>query len=188
MPSIYFLRHSKAAPNADDRKRELTSEGIALAQARRESLGNPKFGLVIHSDRLRTEQTARIVAGLAQDEPTITLSHLMTSNGKAPWDARIDAAYMALGNAPLKEFLEVAGREMGAFCRVAVEALMYVVHQSDDENILIVGHGILTQAICHHLTFGANDNFLTDVVDECQGYELEFNPVLEDASLVRNIK
>jgi phosphohistidine phosphatase SixA len=187
MPSIYFLRHSKAAPDTDDRKRQLTSEGIVLAQARRESLGSPKFSTVIHSDRLRTEQTARIIAGLAQDEPTIALPHLMTS-GEAPWEVRINAAYTALGNAPLKEFLDVAPREMDVFCRIAMAALVYATAQNNGGDILIVGHGILTQAICRYLTHGGRGEFLTDIVDECQGYQLQFNSEPEFSMLVRLIK
>lgn len=174
LTSIVFLRHSKATPHKDDRKRVLSEEGIALAQERRLKLGNPKFDLVMHSDRFRTEQTARIIAGIGDDVPTVAVPQLMPQETD-PWNAAVTAAWGKIGNAPLEKYLREVRLEMYVAATIGAAALDYHLKSQVvyPKNILVVGHAIFTPAICDAMNeYRDRDVFMGNPLMECQGFEM----------------
>lgn len=172
--TIIFLRHSKAAAHEDDRKRVLSKEGVALAHERRAKLAYPTFDLVMHSDRFRTEQTARIVAGISDDVRTISIPQLMPAETD-PWNAAVSAAWGKLGNAPLHQYLEEAGQAMEVSSKIGEAAVRYHlgVQPVIPKNVLIVGHAVFTPAICVAMVnAGVPHTILHTPLEECQGFEL----------------
>lgn len=174
LTTITFLRHSKTTANENDRKRVLSEEGVSLAQERRGKLGNPTFDLVIHSDRFRTEQTARIIAGISDDVPTITIPQLMPQETD-PWNAAVSATWGKLGNTSLHQYLVEAWEAMVVASTIGEAAVLYHmgVQPTMPNNILIVGHAIFTPAICYFMIdMGVSETILGTPVEECQGFEL----------------
>ena len=176
MLEFTFLRHSKAAPAANDRDRVLSEDGIQLARERRLKMGNPTFDHVVHSDRIRTKQTACEIADISLSDSTITIVSLFGNEE----DARIQAvmgAFGAIGNAPLSQFHLRCKDELDSLARDAVVELLNELPKTHgigpQGKVLVVGHAVMQQAICLELT-QAQEHFLDLALGECQGWRITY--------------
>ncbi|MDX1583963.1 MAG: phosphohistidine phosphatase SixA [Thermoanaerobaculia bacterium] len=78
---LYLVRHGSAGEPNGEGKRELTEEGRAEVTALREALEQKgvRIDRIFHSEKLRAEQTAEVLASLCETAPT-------SRSGLAPED------------------------------------------------------------------------------------------------------
>ena len=168
---ITLLRHGrpdKSLPN--HRLHPLSEEGHRQAQERRANLGNPKFDLVLHSELLRTRETARDVAGLDESAATIAIPEMFYLD-EDPRGQVLDKTFKKLGHTTLHEYYKEARAEMQGMAEDARRAIMQEVSRSNATNVLTIGHGMLLQSICIAFT-GKDEPFMSRVLGECEGYRL----------------
>lgn len=179
---ITFLRHGNADKNsADHRLHPLSEVGKKQAMARREALGLPNFDLVINSPLRRTKETAMIVAGLDQSAATIAVPALFPEKDHM-YAPAMDKAFEKLGHAPLRDYWAIGAEKAITFCALEAQGMIaLIIDKTHSKNILIVGHGMLIQALC--MMFAeCNEPFMTRVLKECEGYRLT---LADDGSLER---
>lgn len=174
MTTITWLCHSKANPAPLDFDRDLSEDGINLAVKRRKSLGDPQFDMVIHSNLERTRQTARIVANIPEEAPTIVVPQLRPVDGDSIGDA-ITRMYNQIGNASLDAYMSRVRNELTVMARMAALAIhhhvFYKPSYAKPRNVLVVGHAVMTSAVCyetgHHFDVS---KLRSSVLGECEGY------------------
>lgn len=172
---ITLLRHAKPDKTlADYRLHPLSPEGRQQALDRRGRLGNPTFDLVLNSKLIRTQETARIVAGLNEATATTSLPELFYAEDD-PRGPALDEAFKKLGHTALSEYFKVVRMEMESLAEEARLAIIKEVNRSNAKNVLVVGHGMLLQAIGIALAGGDPLSFFTKrALGECQGFKLTF--------------
>lgn len=173
---ITFLRHGQADKTLPDhRLHPLSDEGKRQAAERRVSLDNPVFDLVIHSPLIRTWETAQIVAGVSDRSKTLEFPILFPDDGDDCVKI-MNQAFLKLGHASLRDYYtleEIPGVEQAIkdWALAAKEELVPVIRHLDAYNMLIVGHGILLQALCRDFVGNEYAKLLLDcVVGECEGF------------------
>jgi broad specificity phosphatase PhoE len=170
---ITLLRHGrpeKSLPN--HRLHCLSEDGHLQAKECRVTLGNPTFDLVVHSELLRTRETARDVAGLDESATTIAIPDLFYLD-EDPRGQVLEQVFKKLGHTPLHEYYKDARAELESLAQDAHRAILEEINRSNATNILVVGHGMLLQSICIAFT-GENEPFMSRVLGECEGYRLTF--------------
>lgn len=181
---ITLIRHGrpdKSLPN--HREHPLSEAGHEQAKARRANLGSPAFDLVLHSGLLRAEETACDVAGLPSGSVTVAVPELFYADTD-PRALIVDDLFGQLGHVTLREYYEQGGGQaLKSLARDARRAIIDPINQNGASNVLVVGHGILTQGLCISLTGGNEPPFIDRVLGECQGYRLVFEGELEDAKV-----
>jgi broad specificity phosphatase PhoE len=168
---ITLLRHGrpdKSLPN--HRLHPLSAEGRRQATERRAQFGNPTFDLVLHSELLRTKETARDIAGLDESAVTIALPEMFYLD-EDPRGQVLDRTFKKLGHTTLHEYYKEARVEMQSMAEDARRAILQEINRSDAMNVLVVGHGMLLQSICIAFT-GEDEPFMSRVLGECEGYKL----------------
>lgn len=153
--NFYFVRHGNAAPatgKQKDAERCLTEQGKQQAAALAAKIGHP-FRTSIVSPAKRTLETERIVGGNDAGKSTHILCELLTT--KDPADAAIlEQMYAQLGNAPYSAYAEHANRAaLARFAQHAAIEIKRIVGYLGDrqEDVLVVGHAVLTNAIVAHM-------------------------------------
>lgn len=191
---IVFLRHSKTLSADDDSSRVLSPEGIELARSKRTAHGNPEFDVILHSRKMRTRETALIYAG-KEDEPNVQTHEIPQLWTLDYYESTrvIDAAYNRFGNTAVRHYFDECPEAMYEFANGATDALIpRFIHfaRGGMKHMLVVGHAILTQAICVNLLGGEPlpQNLLNDVLEECEGYECDFEPEGWKFQVVRLLK
>jgi broad specificity phosphatase PhoE len=170
---ITLLRHGrpdKSPPN--NRLWCLSEDGHRQSQERRIMLGNPKFDLIVHSELLRTRETARDVAGLDESATAIAIPDLYYRD-EDPRGQALEQAFVKLGHAPLHEYYKMAQAELESLAQDAQHAILKEIDRRNAINVLVVGHGMLLQSICIAFT-RENEPFMSQVLGECEGYRLTF--------------
>ncbi|MEK7551912.1 MAG: histidine phosphatase family protein [Patescibacteria group bacterium] len=190
---ITFLRHGNTVKTAGDHRTHVLSDtGRAQAMARREQLGNPQFDLICHSGLARTEETARIVAGLAAEEPTVEVDGLFY-DAAFPGAQALDAAFKKLGYATLDAYYRegpgVSGPIATLAC-IAAERIDELIESDAPTRMLVVGHAVLLPASCLAFTEGADEVekriFLEANIGECEGFQI--NMIRRGRLLVTSIR
>lgn len=137
-----FIRHSKHVDNV------LTPEGIALAEARCEALGNPRFDLMLASRQPRTGATGLLISPGTE---VVVLPELYPD---AELEQAIKAIYAEVGNFVLLEYITRlrAGGQSGTdrileFGDRAAEAIERAAEQRRARNVLVMNHAPLISAV-----------------------------------------
>ncbi len=172
--TITCLRH--ADPNGDHTT--ISPLGRQQAERCRQRLGEPSFDLIFRSPIPCTDETARVIAMLDGKQWTRILANLSLSR-EDPGDDIIRAA-MEKSDHPVINLRMIFDR--GEQVRSALSAKAKDVRgciygyfkEREAKKVLVVGHDILIQALCSELCGGGN-NFLDEVVSECQGFLIKFN-------------
>ncbi len=184
--SVTFLTHGTAdntRAGQDDDRRELSVVGAMKVRDRRRGLGNPKFQMVVHSPALRTEQTARILAGLDENARTIVVPELsLRGQNPSAWED-IFTAIQALGRIPFRDYLKSTSTakalvEFGQRGNYALKNVIGAVPDPTDRgNVLVIGHNILVQAICHEMCYNSIDleRIQSSLLGDCEGFGLVVN-------------
>lgn len=171
-----IARHSKHENN------KLTSEGVRLAVAQGDiiQLGLPD--LLLHSCEPRTKETGEFLIGhdFAM-VPAVVISSLAPPEDDARMRCIIKA-YEALGNNSIKKYVEFDPSVNAALRSYADEAFSEITSQiakvENSDDVYIVSHGILTQALVRIILEGANilhkRNIEKDVLREAACYEILF--------------
>lgn len=103
---VYLVRHGEAAASRDNASRSLTRKGQTESERIGEFLSRlgTKVRAVLHSGKLRAQQTAEIVAGELETEGGVTqAAGLMPNDEVYPWAEELDAAesdVMLVGHLP----------------------------------------------------------------------------------------
>ena len=187
MITLTCIRHAEADKSTspdNHRKRLLSEAGINQAHVLRERLGNPEFDLVCHSILPRTEETARIVAGINDKVRTTTLRGLFYKEWER-FAKPMDDFFDKLGNAPLSAYDKAkAGRYTLSMAQTCVVQLLFVAVSKRASNILVVGHGVILPAFCRHLC-DTDEPFTSRPLGNCEGYQLTFDnlPALESVNI-----
>ncbi|MEK7552281.1 MAG: histidine phosphatase family protein [Patescibacteria group bacterium] len=171
---ITLLRHGSVEKTfGDHRKHLLSDEGRRQASACREKLGNPRFDCVLHSPLERTRETARIVAGLEEDEATTVIRPLFY-DATHPGVGVLDMAFRRLHHDSLSEYYKLPNvrKHMEALALDAFALLDVEIKCRNAKEILVVGHCVLLLALC--AVIADNDEpFMSRVLGECEGYRIQ---------------
>ena len=168
---VYYIRHGKSAkvqPPASDLKRSLNEEGQQQAERRGAKLGSIHFNLVLSSPAIRAVETAGIIGAGPAVSALPQLYIPDNEDGKF-----LDALFERLGYATLREYEENGAaaplqRSALATIRAIQMCLMMVARR---ENILVVGHAILLNAIGVCLQGRTGKEALHDfLMKECEGF------------------
>lgn len=171
-----FVRHGQTGQAEKNWDRPLTEVGRQQAERLRDLLGGgDQFDLVLHSPTPRTTDMAQIIAG-GTDQRIQAVPELYGPEGED--GDTLFALYAQLGSStPLRRFLEED--DTGALTRFAIngaDTVLELVEEFGAENILIVGHAVLLQAIAAAIGgfFSLDDNELRDLVlGEGEAFTLE---------------
>ena len=161
MTTIYLLRHGALADDSRDRfigqtDLPLATQGIRQAQALAQALRNRNIGVVYCSDLLRSQQSAKIIAGeinvpieVRRELREISLGNwegLSRSEVKSSFPAQ----YEARGND--FEHYRIPGGESFADCRLRALAAWEEILNCGSESVAVVSHaGINRLLLCHLL-------------------------------------
>jgi len=170
-----LIRHGKADATAspDHRVRPLSEEGKAQATARREKLGNPQFDLVCHSILGRTRETAMIIAEPQNGTPVVTVPGLFYEERDLRGEA-VDRLFGKLGHAAPREYMSEAEDEIISLANETIDAIYQEIAQTGAQNVLVVGHGILLQALARTLT-KLDEPFMSCICGECEGFVIRLD-------------
>jgi len=171
---ITLLRHGSVQKTfGDNRKHVLSDEGRRQACVCREKLSNPHFDCVLHSPLERTRETARIVAGLEEDEAT-TVIHPLFYDGTHPGAGTMDAAFRRLHHASLSAYYQLPNvrKHMEALALDAFELLNIEINCRNAKEVLVVGHCVLLLALCAVIV-DDDEPFMSRVLGECEGYRIQ---------------
>jgi len=190
MLTIDILRHGKAEPGENDHERKLTSHGVTQAAVLRETLGHPKYDLVIASSAIRTIETARIVADCPIDsihsseslyqpesqEDLGVIRRLTDAIGEVGMTASIRRYQAADATGAVNRFMESS-----------VAAVLSAMNQPEislESRILVVCHTFVINAVAARLAPTMIDllELPINYFGDCQGIQL----VLEQT--VHNLK
>ncbi len=166
---ITLIRHGKAdkaLPN--HREHPLSSSGLCQALNRRIQLGHPHFDLVCHSGLVRTKQTALLVAN-STFASMIEIPGLFYEEGDRRGEV-IEFAWDRLGHGTLLQYFEVEG-VIVSLAQEAKEAILRKVSEIGAKNVLVVGHDLITTALCRSIV-GEDEPFLNFVCGETEGFRL----------------
>lgn len=176
---VTFIRHSiagKPAKGEGDRERTLTRKGIALAKRRRDSLADlGPFDLAIASNRVRTQQTARIV--VASDAQMI-VNRLLFEQPNGRDENLMSDWYARMGNQTLRRYIkEGSRREVGVLHIFAARGWDIIAREvrknPPAKNVLVVNHGLYAPAIIQAACGTRHYRCLLDRVwSECDGVTL----------------
>lgn len=190
---ITLLRHSKTLLADDDSSRVISPEGIELAHKKRAAHGNPEFGAIIHSGKMRTKQTALIYAGnMDPNTKTTTVPQLWALDYYESTRV-IEKAYDRFGNSGIRLYFDHCPEAMYEFANGATDALIprfMSYAENGVEHVLVVGHAIFTQAICVNLLGDSPlpAELLDDVIGECEGYVFAFDKTKHEFEFVSLLK
>ena len=170
---ITLLRHGrpdKSLPN--HRLHTLSEEGRRQALERRAKLGNPEFDLVLHSELIRTRETASIIAGLDKSPATdvVCIPELFYKDEDSLGQV-VERMFAKLGHTTLQKYYEEAREEMRSLAETADRAIGTEIIRFNAHNVLVVGHGMLLQSACIART-GQDEPFMSRILGECEGYRL----------------
>jgi broad specificity phosphatase PhoE len=169
--TITLLRHStadKSLPN--HRLHPLSEAGVHKALERQAQLNWHAFDLILTSELIRTKETARLIGHSHGTGPTVTVPELFPAE-EDPRGQVVDKVFAELGHTSLAKYYEKAAEEMKSLASDAGIAITKQILEHDAWDILIVGHGMLLQAIGIALTT-KDEPFMTQVVGECQGFRI----------------
>lgn len=166
---ITLLRHGKADKTLPNHRLHcLSKEGRCQATDRRAKLGNPMFDLVLHSQLLRTRETAQLVAGLDESALTTAIPDLFYED-EDPRGQVLERTFKKLGHTTLHEYYKEAREEMQSFAEAGRKAIIEEISRSNATNVLVIGHGMLLQSLCVAFV-GEDEPFMSRVLGECEGY------------------
>lgn len=164
---IYLTRHGQTEWNKADRVQgimdsPLTQEGIEMAEVLRKTSKNIKFDKVYSSDLKRAEDTAKIIAPENEIVSTPYLREIDVGN----WSGRYfntlkeedGELYTTYFNEPHKYKREDGESLYEVMDRVKKFFEEYILN-SEDENVLIVSHGVTIVAILNYVEKIDIENF-----------------------------
>lgn len=164
---IYLTRHGQTEWNKADRVQgimdsPLTQEGIEMAEVLRKTSKNIKFDKVYSSDLKRAEDTAKIIAPENEIVSTPYLREIDVGN----WSGRYfntlkeedRELYTTYFNEPHKYKREDGESLYEVMDRVEKFFEEYILN-SEDENVLIVSHGVTIVAILNYVEKIDIENF-----------------------------
>ena len=145
--NLYLMQHGEAAAEADDPARPLTDAGrAAVAQvAARAQMAGVRIDTCVHSGKLRTEQTAHVLAdavaggrvesrdGLAPNDPIGPVAQWLRE-----WTA--DQSVALVGHLPFLDRLAsslVAGDEDGQVMRFQMGGLVKLVPKLERDGFAV---------------------------------------------------
>jgi len=161
MTTIYLLRHGALAAGSRDRfvgqlDLPLAPDGIAQAEALGEVLRERQIDAIHCSDLMRSQQTAKIIAG--QTAIPIEVRSALREISLGDWEglsrrevaARFPADYAARGDDLVN--YRVAGGESFADCRQRVLLAWEEILRGNGQSVVIVGHaGVNRLLLCELL-------------------------------------
>lgn len=172
---ITFVRHGNTNKAENDLDRRLTEIGVQQARERRQALLNPKFDLVLSSIAPRARDTAAIIAGIDMSS-VITLEALYLP--KDPCDKKaIDDMFDSFGYAPLRAYRNAdVTNALVRYGKNGAAAIFYAISAKIEkdvsiDNILVVGHAVLLNAIVAHMV--GDTNIIIDIsLGEAKGLSI----------------
>lgn len=176
----YLLRHSIATRPPqngglrDDLDRQLTADGIALAQAVRDGLAKIQFDLAISTRVPRTDRTLDIIV----EEQQLLADVVSRRSLYLPLDqmeaAELFMIYIAAQNARELKDNERIMPEMRVIARtIECETMAEFSGIEDIEEVLVVHHGGLIQLIAYCLSDERLDAILDINLAPCDGIILD---------------
>lgn len=178
---ITLVRDSISVSGGQDAMRSVTVRGGELAYKLRIKLEEPRFDVVISSDRRRSVQTAKIVAGHDNtDENPIVIPELWMREGSDLEQPMMMAA-QDLGDGTLVEYFSVMRCELITYGLNTSNKLVQVIEANEfPKEVLVVGHSVLLQALALSLC-GKETGIVGVALGPCQGFHLE----MQDPNNVR---
>lgn len=176
MVQFTLIRHGKTdkAFSSYHRAHPLSSEGVCQALNCRIALGRPRFDLVLCSILRRSRETALIVANTSRS--SLTGIPGLFYEVEDPRGVALDQAFEELGYVSLQDYLQLP-EVKGNIESLAKESLDHIVTKVEEvsaENILVVGHAVLLQALGREMT-GKDRPFTDRRIGECQGFQIRWN-------------
>jgi broad specificity phosphatase PhoE len=167
---VVFIRHVHADGGENDRERQLSEQGKAQVQARKEKLNGPGlFDLVIISPADRCRQTAAILAK-GTGAKMVELGTLYPDPA-TPDGAVIDKVYQKLGPQPIAAYLETEAEEaLHRYGVVNKANILQLAMENDARKILVVGHAALSQMI--GLMLGRSTALHNTMINEAEGFQV----------------
>jgi phosphohistidine phosphatase len=138
---LYLVQHAEAKAKEDDPQRPLSERGLADSRkvaaflARKETA---KVSHILHSGKLRAEQTAKILAEELQPGSVTATDGMNPLDDPSIWIARLietNEDLMMVGHLPHLEKLVaqlVAGDAQQSIVRFQVGGVVYLKRQADD--------------------------------------------------------
>jgi broad specificity phosphatase PhoE len=166
--SLVIIRHSKT--DNTNARRPLSEEGVFLAKNLGLYLRNEKsfeFTDVFASGTERTSLTAQLVGGTP---PTI-LSELDIPKGEIDLVLSLYAKY---GDAPLQRYFSEGEKVKNLLLEYGRKAFNAIMKNRQGNCALVVGHGVLINAIAYVASQGKADEILDMKVEECEGFNLRY--------------
>lgn len=146
------MRHSIAdttLPNHEEHP--LSSMGVLTATSRREEFRPAKgFQMVFASPLIRTKQTARIIAGLKNEDPVIERRELFYAPTEG-YQKKVDEMFEQYGHAPLGTYYaDPRARALQILAERAFESVNFIALMAKVRDRLAVSHGVITPAIVNY--------------------------------------
>jgi broad specificity phosphatase PhoE len=174
---ITFIRHGKTGKADTDIDRQLTQQGFDQAAERRDAL-NRQFGLVMSSVAPRAVDTA-VVIGECMDALEVLLLESLYLPTDSADRAAVEAMSGQLGYAPLRAYR--AADTEGVLKRYGENAaadIAAVLRSQLAEEVLVVGHAVLLNAVAAAVIGTDTDTLLDAELGECEGIELDYSPTV----------
>lgn len=178
---LTVLRHAQAVEGLDDFLRPLNTLGVEQARKRRETLGNPTFGIIAASPTTRTVSTAALVSETL--ESSVIKFDALCSYTTSEQGKTLDALFKKLLYAPCSAYYAEEGGEAVHEHGVAAWAVVLdLLTKTITRSMLLVGHAVLLpamgQAACTSKPALVEQLGKLNL-GECEGYELTLNDDLE---------
>lgn len=177
---VTYIRHGNTGKAKTDRERQLTEKGYEQARARGQKLGQ-RFDLVLASAVDRAVRTAEGIIDNQPDLKIIPVEELYTPPG--PVGEAITALSDKLGYATLSKYMQEEGGmvAMNIYALRAGAAITKHILEHDGQNVLVVGHAVLLNAIGYYTGwFHPTIHTLLDVqLGECEGFRFSLSKGLE---------
>lgn len=169
---IYFTRHGQTYWNRENRIQghldsPLTEDGIKMAYSLKEQSKDVKFDHIYSSDLGRAYETAKIIAG----ERDIIQTKLLREINVGSWSGELfedikfkdKELYEKYFNEP-QNYYRADGESIHDLNDRIQKFFKSYVYESNDENILIVSHGITIISILNLIEGVGIDKFWTNRV------------------------
>ncbi|WP_036729985.1 histidine phosphatase family protein [Peptoniphilus mikwangii] len=169
---IYFTRHGQTYWNRENRIQghldsPLTEDGIKMAYSLKEQSKDVKFDHIYSSDLGRAYETAKIIAG----ERDIIQTKLLREINVGSWSGELfedikfkdKELYEKYFNEP-QNYYRADGESIHDLNDRIQKFFKSYVYESNDENILIVSHGITIISILNLIEGVGVDKFWTNRV------------------------
>jgi broad specificity phosphatase PhoE len=189
-----FVRHSKTGKAEKDLDRQLTEQGLVMAEAMAEKIGAIPFDFCLTSPAMRVKQTIGAVQNRRGENifPVHEIDELYLPAEDTPNRVALDAVFGRLGYAPLSkymgepEFANMVDHNDQVIEKVVEHIEGFDPDDNKDVTILVGGHAIMTNLLLHdlvHMYFLDNEviakiqKMAAEVVlGEAECFVLEFNP------------